>query len=112
MQKPLYFNFVMGLKNCQSATVEHISYLINRIPSGAIWNISGVGRSQFMTTFMSIPLGGHVRVGLEDNIYYTKGKLAKNSDLVKRVVGLAKEYKREVATPDEAREILGLDPRS
>ncbi len=109
LQKPLYFNFVMGLKNCQPATIDHIAYLLNRIPEGSIWNISGVGRAQLMTTFMSIPLGGHVRVGLEDNIYYTKGKLGKNSDMVKRVVRLANEYNRSVATPDEAREILGLN---
>lgn len=112
LEKPLYFNFVVGLKNCQPATVNQISYLINRIPEDSVWNISGVGKTQLLTTFLSIPLGGHVRVGLEDNIYYSKGKHAKNSDLVKRVVRLAKEYNREVATPDEARKILGLDLRS
>ena len=78
------------------------------LPEGSEWNISGVGRQQLFTTFMGIALGGHVRVGLEDNIYYSKGVLATNADLVKRVVRIANEYGREIATPDETREMLGM----
>lgn len=108
VEKPLYFNFVMGLKGGQPATASQLTHLLTMIPKDAIWNISGVGKAQLFTAFLGIALGGHVRVGLEDNIYYHKGKLARNADLVKRVVRLAKEYGREIASPDEAREILGL----
>jgi len=108
IKKPLYFNFVMGLKGAQLATASQLTHLLSMIPDDAIWNISGVGRAQLLTTYLGIALGGHVRVGLEDNIYYKKGQLAKNVELVERVVRLAKEFGREIATPDEAREILGL----
>ncbi|MFZ7132811.1 MAG: 3-keto-5-aminohexanoate cleavage protein [Eubacteriales bacterium] len=108
IKKPLYFNFVMGLKGAQSATVSQLSHLLSMIPEKAEWNISGVGKYQLLTTYLGIALGGHVRVGLEDNIYYSKGKLATNVQLVERAVRLAKEYGRDVATPSEAREILGL----
>lgn len=108
LKEPLYFNFVMGLKNSQRATFAQLNHLLNLIPKGSIWNISGVGKAQIFTTFMAIALGGHVRVGLEDNIYYSKGVLAKNSDLVKRVVRIAKEFNREIASPKEAREILKI----
>ncbi len=108
LKDPLYFNFVMGLKGGQPATVHQLTHLLTMIPKGAIWNISGVGRAQILTTFFGIALGGHVRVGLEDNIYYAKGRLASNVELVKRVVRLAGEFGREVASSDEARKILGL----
>lgn len=108
IKAPLYFNFVMGLKGAQEATFSQLNHLLSLIPKDALWNISGVGRNQIFTSFLGICLGGHVRVGLEDNIYYSKGVLAKNSDLVKRVVRLSKEYGREIATANEAREMLGL----
>lgn len=108
LKSPLYFNFIMGLKGAQNPTIAQLSYLLSLIPEDAEWNISGVGRHQLNTTFWGISLGGHVRVGLEDNIYYKKGVLAKNSDLVKRVVRLAEEYGREIATGDEARKILKI----
>jgi 3-keto-5-aminohexanoate cleavage enzyme len=108
LKPPLYFNFVMGLKGSQEASLRQLNHLLGMIPDGCEWNISGVGKEQLFTSFMGIALGGHVRVGLEDNIYYSKGTLAKNADLVKRVVRIAKEYGREVASPDEAREMLGL----
>lgn len=108
IKAPLYFNFIMGLKGAQDPTIAQLNYLLSLIPKDAEWNISGVGRHQMNTTFWGISLGGHVRVGLEDNIYYKKGVLAKNSDLVKRVVRIANEYGREIATADEAREILKI----
>lgn len=105
---PLYFNFIMGLKGAQEPTFSQLSHLLNLIPKDSEWNISGVGRHQLFTSFLGICLGGHVRVGLEDNIYYSKGVLAKNSDLVKRVVRLSKEYGREIASAKEARNIMGI----
>lgn len=108
LKEPLYFNFIMGLKGAQEADVAQLAHLINMLPEGSEWNISGVGKNQIVTTMLGIALGGHVRVGLEDNIYYSKGVLASNAMLVERVARLAKEFGREIASPDEAREILGL----
>ncbi len=108
LKEPLYFNFVMGLKGAQEADCMQLAHLISMLPEGSEWNISGVGRNQIVTTMLGIALGGHVRVGLEDNIYYSKGVPARNVDLVERVVRLAKEFGREIATPDEARKILHL----
>ena len=108
LKKPLYFNFIMGLKGAQTADLAQLNHLLTMIPEGSEWSISGVGKNQIFTTMMGIALGGHVRVGLEDNIYYSKGVLASNAQLVERVVRIAKEFGREIATPDDAREILGL----
>ena len=108
LKGPLYFNFVMGIKGGQEASFRQLNHLLSMIPEGSEWSISGVGKEQLFTSFMGVTLGGHVRVGLEDNIYYSRGVLATNAGLVKRVVRIATEYGREVATPNEARKILGL----
>ncbi len=107
----LHFDFVMGVPGGIPATAENLLHLIRQIPEGATWTVAGVGRAQLPMAVLGIVLGGHVRVGLEDNIYYRKGELATNTQLVERVVRIAKEMNRDVATPDEAREILGL-PRA
>jgi 3-keto-5-aminohexanoate cleavage enzyme len=83
--------------------------MVKQIPAGSTWTVAGVGRYQLPLTTHAILLGGNVRVGFEDNIYYTKGvKADSNAQMVERVARLAKELGREVATPDEARQILGL----
>ena len=83
--------------------------MIDHLPEGAIFNVSGIGRAQLPMSAMAILTGGHARVGLEDNIYYRRGELASsNAQLVERVVWLAGELGREVASPHEARAILGL----
>jgi 3-keto-5-aminohexanoate cleavage enzyme len=105
---PLHFNFIMGLKGAMPATVENLVFLKNTIPLDATWTVAGVGPAQLSMGAHAILMGGHVRVGLEDNIYYTKGQLTKNEDLVDRMVRLSGEMGREVATPDDARDILGL----
>lgn len=106
---PLYFNFVMGMKNVQPATIGQLSHLLTMIPSDALWSISGVGANQVTTMLMGMAAGGNIRVGLEDNLYQSKGVHASNVSLVERVVRIAKDVGREVATPAEAREILGLN---
>lgn len=111
VQKPMHFNFVLGLKGALPATVKNLVFLTELIPHGSTWTVTGVGRSQLMMACHAIPMGGHVRVGLEDNIWYSKGVLARNADLVARVARLAAEIGREVASPDEARRILGLGLR-
>ncbi|MBL8982243.1 MAG: 3-keto-5-aminohexanoate cleavage protein, partial [Gemmatimonadetes bacterium] len=80
-------------------------------PDGTVWLTSGIGPNQLPMTTMALILGGHVRVGLEDNVYYKRGELARsNAQLVERAVRLAHELGREVATPAQARAMLGLSP--
>jgi len=105
---PLHFDFVMGLKGAIPASVENLVHMRNTIPDDATWTVAGIGRAQLVMTTHAILMGGHVRVGLEDNIYYRRGELATNAQLVERVVRLAGILDREIATPDEARQILNL----
>lgn len=106
----LHFNFVLGVKGGIPATVRHLQLLADSIPPGATWTVTGIGRHQLEMAFHAIPSGGHVRVGFEDNIYYSRGVLAEsNAQLVRRVARLAEEYGRPVAAPDEARRILEIN---
>jgi 3-keto-5-aminohexanoate cleavage enzyme len=83
--------------------------LIDQLPDGSTWQVVTVGKFNLRTTVMAMCMGGNVRTGLEDTIYYEKGELAQNNaQLVKRMVRIAKEIGREVATVDEAKEILGI----
>jgi 3-keto-5-aminohexanoate cleavage enzyme len=83
--------------------------MMGSIPSESTFTVSGIGRAQFQMAAASIIAGGHVRVGFEDNIYLEKGVLAKsNAELVSKAAKLAKELGRQIATPEEARRILGL----
>lgn len=104
----LHFDFVMGVPGAIPATADHLLHMARQLPAGATWSVAGVGRAQLSMAVLGIVLGGHVRVGLEDNVYYRKGELATNAQLVERVVRIAKEMDREIATPDEARKMLGL----
>ncbi len=91
------------------ATPKSLIHLTEIIPRGSTWSVIGVGAGQLPMAVMGMIMEGHVRVGLEDNIYYSKGVLAEsNAQLVERVVRIAKEFDREVATPSEARRILSL----
>lgn len=108
---PLYFDFVMGVMNTQPATLSHLGYLLSLLPEGAEWNLAGVAGLQMSTILWAMGAGGHVRVGLEDNQYLVKGVKATNVQLVERAVRIADAACREVATPDEARIMLGLKPR-
>ncbi len=105
---PLHFDFVMGLKGAIPATVENLVHMRNTLPPGSTWTVAGIGKAQLPMTTHAILMGGHARVGLEDNIYFSRGELATNQQLVERVVQLARIFGRDVATPDEARKILNL----
>jgi len=106
---PMQINFVLGVPGCTPATVANLAWLVNQIPSNATWTATGVGRFAFPMAAAAIVMGGNVRVGFEDNLYLSKGVLAKsNGELVAKVVRLANELGREVATSDEARQILNL----
>lgn len=109
---PMQFNFVLGVPGCTPATVPNLCWLVNAIPVGSTWTATGIGRHAFTLAAAAIVMGGNVRVGFEDNLNLAKGVPAKsNGELVAKVVRMAKELGREVATSAEAREILGLKPR-
>lgn len=111
---PYYVNFVLGThKIFQGAlpyTPKILMQMVELLPPKSEFVVSAVGPAQLPATTMSVLLGGHVRVGLEDNLYYSRGKLASNEELVKRAVRIIRELGHEPATPAEAREILGLAP--
>ena len=106
---PLHFDFVMGVPGGIPGEVEDLLHLVRKIPKDATWTVAGIGRYELPLAIMAIIMGGHVRVGFEDNIFYYKGILAEsNAQLVARVVRISQEYGREIATPAEARKILHL----
>lgn len=106
---PMHFNFVMGVNGGIAASARDFAFLMDSIPQGSTFTATGIGRAEFPIAAISIASGGHVRVGFEDNVYIAKGVLAKsNGELVEKVVRLAKELGREIATPSEARKILSL----
>ena len=109
---PMQFNFVLGVPGCTPATVKNLCWLVDAIPAGSTWTATGVGRSAFQLAAPTIVMGGNVRVGFEDNIYLSRGVLARsNGELVEKVVRLSRELGREIASPAEAREILSLKAR-
>lgn len=110
IKSPMHFNFVMGVNGGIDASPRDLVFMAGSIPQGSTFTATGIGRSEFPIATMSIIMGGHVRVGFEDNIYIEKGVKAKsNAELVEKVVRIAKELGREIATPEEARNILGLN---
>jgi 3-keto-5-aminohexanoate cleavage enzyme len=108
VKEPAHFQLVMGVDGGIPATPENLIHMRNQLPPNATFVVAGMAKWQLPMTTMAILMGGHVRVGLEDNIYYAKGKLARNEEFVARVRRLADELQREVATSDEARQILRL----
>ncbi len=106
---PLHFDLVMGVPGGVPAEMANLLHMVSMLPNGSTWTVAGIGRAQLTMATAGILLGGHARVGLEDNIYYAKGRLAaSNAELVSRIVRLAAELGREVATPDEARKMVGI----
>jgi 3-keto-5-aminohexanoate cleavage enzyme len=105
---PQHVDFVLGVPGGLDASVENLVECVRALPPGCTWSVAGIGRMQLPLAVTAIAMGGHVRVGLEDNIYYSKGRLATNEELVARVVRVAGELGRPIATPDDARRILGL----
>jgi len=109
LTSPFYCQFVLGVPGALAGDIDSLVYLVSKLPPESHWAVAGIGRYELPLAVHAILMGGHVRVGLEDNIYYAKGQEAKsNAELVSRVVRLAKELGRDVATPREAREILGI----
>lgn len=112
LDSPPLFQIVLGAKYGFSATPETLLYARSLLPENARWAAFGIGRMEFPIVAQSYLLGGHVRVGMEDNIYISRGKLtAGNAELVENAVSIIKRMGGNVATPDEARELLGLSKR-
>ena len=108
LRAPLYFQFVLGVPGGAPATEHELMHLRGAVPPGSPWSVCALGRSQLPMNALAIVMGGHARTGLEDNLYYRKGELADNARLVERVRRLSETLERPVATPNEARRILGL----
>jgi uncharacterized protein (DUF849 family) len=109
LKNPLHFQFVLGAPGGMAATVDNLIYLKNLLPPGATWGAFGIGRMHLPIMFTTLALGGHIRVGMEDNIMFEYKVLAKsNAQFVKRAAEIIRILGNEVATPADAREILGL----
>lgn len=108
LEGPYHYQFVLGVLGGMEATVKNLQYLHDMLPEGATWSAFGIGKDHLPIMYATLALGGHIRVGLEDNVYYSKGELASNLNLVERSVRIIKEFGKEPATPDEARQILGI----
>ena len=108
IEKPPAFQLVMGVDGGIPGTSDNLIHMTRQLPEHSVFTVAGVGKCQINMTSLSVSIGGHVRVGLEDNIYLSKGQLAPNQDFVARIRRLAETLGREVAKPDDARKILGL----
>ncbi len=109
LKAPIHWDFVLsyGVSGCP-ATPKNLCHMLDEIPEGSTWSAFGVGNAHMPILYTTLALGGNVRVGLEDCIWYKKGELATNLMLVERAARVIKEYGNDVATTAEAREILGL----
>jgi 3-keto-5-aminohexanoate cleavage enzyme len=114
LREPFYFNLLLGSLGTLSATPFNLATMVMSLPAGATWAGAGIGRFQFAVNSLAMAMGGNVRVGLEDNLYLDGGKQkpATNAALIERLARLANALEREVASPDEARAIIGLPARS
>lgn len=107
---PFHFNIILGGPGWLAATVENLEFILKKLPAGSSWSAAGIGRFQKPLLEYAISHGGHVRTGLEDNIYASKGVLAKgNEELVEQVISSAQKYGRRLATFEETQQILGVN---
>lgn len=107
---PLHFDFVLGVPGAMPASVKNLLFLSETIPADSTWTVAGIGRWEIPLATAAIVMGGHVRVGIEDNLHMPDGSPASNPGLVEKIVAIAEAVGRPVAGPDEARKILSLDP--
>ena len=109
LEPPLQFSLIMGVLGGIPATVENLAHQVRQLPDDANWQVIGISRDQWPLVAAALAMGGNVRVGLEDNFYLGEGKMAdSNADLVEKAARMARDVGREPATPDEARDILGM----
>lgn len=106
---PYSFQFVMGYQTSSFPTPENLMHLVKQLPEKSLFSTIGIGSSQWLMTTLGILLGGNVRVGLEDNVYLSKGiKLSSNAEAVEKIVRIAREVGRDIATPHQARDMIGI----
>lgn len=111
LEAPLYCQFVLGVLGGMEATVDNLQYLARHMPEGSKWSAFGVGKDHLPIMYAALALGADgIRVGLEDNVMYSKGVKASNVMLVERAVRVVKEFGKDIATPAEAREMLNIRP--
>lgn len=110
IKSPMWCQFVLGVLGAMDATVENLLYLAQHLPEGAVWSACGIGKAHLPIMYAALALGGHLRVGLEDNLYMSHGEKATNPLMVERAVRIVKEFGKQPATSQEAREILGIKP--
>jgi 3-keto-5-aminohexanoate cleavage enzyme len=109
LARPYHVQFVLGVPGGMSGTERNLRFLVEGMPEPAHWTVAGIGRFELPMAELALRMGGHVRVGLEDNLFLSKGVLAKgNGELVEAAVRRVREAGREPATPAQAREILGI----
>jgi 3-keto-5-aminohexanoate cleavage enzyme len=112
LKAPIHFQCCMHVHGGMEGNARNLVHLVDSLPEGSTWSAFGCGPTADLITAMAINMGGHVRVGMEDNVYLSKGELAKhNYEFVEKMQRLAKEFHRPVATVAEARQILGLPPK-
>lgn len=109
LKAPCHYQIVLGAAGGMTSTVENLVFLHSLLPEGSTWAVCGIGKGHMPIMLAAIAMGGHLRVGMEDNVYYHRGVLAQsNAQFVSRAKRLLEEAGLQAATPDEAREILGL----
>ncbi len=107
--EPLFFNFVLGLTGALPATARNLMFLIESLPPGALWEVTGHGGHDLQAALWAFALGGHARAGFEDHIFYRPGERASsNAVLIDRIARIARDAERPIASPAEARSMLGI----
>lgn len=113
IEKPLQFSFIMGVLGGIPATARNLAHQAEQVPPGSNWEVIGISHLQWSMVAAALSLGGNIRVGLEDNFYVAPGQMARsNGDLVEKAVRMARDTGREIATPAEARRLLGVGSSS
>ena len=113
LRPPIHYQFCLGVNGAMPATVENLLYLLSHIPADSTWSAFGIGKGHMPIMYAALALGGHIRVGMEDNVIYGVGDdgqkiIATNAMLVKRAIRAVESFGNEIATAAEARVILGL----
>jgi 3-keto-5-aminohexanoate cleavage enzyme len=111
LHPPFWFQFVLGVRGGAPASVKQLHHMIDMLPPHAHWSVCAIGRAQLPIGVAAMAMGGHVRTGLEDNLYYRKGELTTNPQLVARLARVAAELNRPLATPAHVRALLALSGR-
>ena len=107
--EPLAFNLVLGQVGAIPSTATNLMFLVDSLPPGSIWEATGHSGHDLQAAVWAIGMGGHARAGYEDNVFYRPGERAKsNAALIDRIVRIAREAEREIASPSDVRKALGL----